>query len=67
MRSVTAKVLKVMSTDSMQIIVTCAVCAKIVIAEPPIILHLGLTLAGNQAVQLSEVIFIFSKFNSMKF
>ena len=37
-RSVTAKVLKIMSPDFMQIFVMCAVCAQKVMVAPPVIL-----------------------------
>ena len=36
--SVTAKVLKIMSPDFMQIFVMCAVCAQKVMVAPPVIL-----------------------------
>ena len=37
-RSVTAKVLKILSPDFMQIFVMCAVCAQKVMVAPPVIL-----------------------------
>ena len=37
-RSITAKVLKIMSPDFMQIFVMCAVCAQKVMVAPPVIL-----------------------------
>ena len=39
-QSVTAKVLKIMSPDFMQIFVICTVCAQKVMAAPPVILDL---------------------------